>query len=156
MFNIEKFMEIPSPWRSLIHSTFFYILIHNNFIIIYCCQLFIEDIMSYDSVVQGVPGNSQRGRTSSDIQCFGAPSLPDSSICGCPKNTLQVQGKATPETWSNVCIRATLFSVFHPQKLLFCWTNGIINILLLLFKKNTFWIISILLQLESKIYVLPP
>ena len=54
--------------------------------------------MSYDSVVQGVPGNSQRGRTSSDIQCFGAPSSPDSSICGCPKNTLQFQGKATPET----------------------------------------------------------
>ena len=54
--------------------------------------------MSYDSVVQGVPGNSQRGRTSSDIQCFGPPSLLDSSICGCPKNTLHLQGKAMPKT----------------------------------------------------------
>ena len=54
--------------------------------------------MLYDSVVQGVPGNLQRGRTSSDIQCFGPPSLPDSSICGCPRNILQVQGKAMAET----------------------------------------------------------
>ena len=53
--------------------------------------------MSHDSVVQGVPGNLQRGRTSSDIQCSGSPSLPYSSICGCPKNTLQVQGKAIPK-----------------------------------------------------------
>ena len=98
MFKIEKFVEIPSPSRPLIHSTIFYILIHNNFIIIYCCQLFIEDIMSYDSVVQGVPSNSHRGRTSFDIQCFSPHSLPDSSICGCPKNTLQVEGKAMLET----------------------------------------------------------
>ena len=53
--------------------------------------------MLYNSVVQGVPGNLQRGRTS-DIQCFGPPSLPDSSICSCPRNTLQVQGKAMAET----------------------------------------------------------
>ena len=54
--------------------------------------------MSYDSVVQGVHGNLRRGKTSSNIQCFGPSSLPDSSICGCPKNILQVQGKAMPET----------------------------------------------------------
>ena len=54
--------------------------------------------MSYDSVVQGVPSNSHRGRTSFDIQCFSPHSLPDSSICGCPKNTLQVEGKAMLET----------------------------------------------------------
>ena len=92
--KIEKSVEIPSPSRPLIHSTIFYILIHNNFIIIYCCQLFIEDIMSYDSVVQGVPGNSQRGRTSYDIQCFGPPSLPDPSICSCPNNTSHCKFRA--------------------------------------------------------------
>lgn len=53
--------------------------------------------MLYNSVVQGVPGNLQRGRTF-DIQCFGPPSLPDSSICGCPRNILQVQRKAIGET----------------------------------------------------------
>ena len=55
-------------------------------------------MLYYDSVVQGVPGSSQRERISSDIQCYGPPSLPDSSICGRPKNILQVQGKAMAET----------------------------------------------------------
>mgnify|MGYP007058656443 FL=1 len=143
-------MEIPSPSRSLIHSTFFYILIHNNFIIIYWCQLFIEDIMLYDSIVQGVPGNSQRGRTSSDMQCFGPPSLPDSSICSCPKNPLQVQGKAKPKTWFNVCIRVTLFWVLIVIHKSYYLAKQMASFTIL--KKVNFWIISISLQPESECF----
>ena len=68
--------------------------------------------MSYDSVVQDMPGNLRTGRISSDIQCIGPPSLPDSCICGCPKNTLQVKGKATCKSHTFLSISSTKV-LFH-------------------------------------------